>query len=84
MVFGDAISLLKVGGKVARPNWRKDEYVILVDDISVHTDANIGDLQNKTCQTDDCLCLKTADNIFRLGWSPSQSDLLAEDWGIVE
>ena len=84
MFFGEAVQSLKNGKKVARKNWKDGEYVVLADDISFHTDANIGDLQGKKCMTDDCLCFKTSDNIFQLGWSPTQADMLSEDWEIVK
>jgi hypothetical protein len=31
----------------------------------------------------DCLCMKTAQNIFELGWRPTSMDMLAKDWCVV-
>ena len=84
MFFGEAVQSLKNGKKVARKNWKDGEYVILADDISFHTDADIGDLQGKNCMTDDCCCLRTCDTIFPTGWPPTQTDMLSEDWEIVK
>ena len=32
----------------------------------------------------DCIGMKTANNLMQPGWSASQVDVLAEDWGIVK
>ncbi len=85
MDFGSAIRALKDGKKVARQGWNgKGMFIFLGDDVSLHTDANLKELQNKDMEMRDCVCMKTADNAFQPGWTASQADMLAEDWMIVE
>lgn len=84
--FSVALDYLKEGKKVARGGWNgKGMFLFLADDIEFSTAADLscvkeleGDL---TCQS---IVLKTADNKFVVGWLASQTDMLADDWNIVE
>lgn len=84
--FSAALDYLKDGKKVAREGWNgKGMFLFLADDIEFSTAADLscveeleGDL---TCQS---IVLKTADNKFVVGWLASQTDMLADDWNIVE
>lgn len=84
--FSVALDYLKEGKKVAREGWNgKGMFLFLADDIEFSTAADLscvkeleGDL---TCQS---IVLKTADNKFVVGWLASQTDMLADDWNIVE
>ena len=77
--FGDAIRVLKVGGRVARAGWNgKGMWLKLVptdlaDKISFEHEA-LGALP--------WIGMKTADEKF-VPWLASQTDILATDWGIV-
>lgn len=92
--FGDAIKYVKRGLKVARKGWNgKGMYVFLGFDYEFRTDANLTEFnpKNETECTDentvfayDCLVLRTADKMLQPGWLASQSDMLAEDWMLVE
>jgi len=76
LTFGDAIALLKQGYKVAREGWNgKGMHITLIP-------AGNAMFQNYDMQ--DCIGMKTADNKMQPGWLASQSDLLAEDWCVVE
>ena len=79
MNFGDALDILKMGGKVARKGWNgKGMYLRYVDP---YTD--------KTYKVTECepidgtllpyIAMKTADNGF-VPWLASQTDMLSEDW----
>ena len=78
MTFGLAIEALKKGKRVARAGWNgKGMWLALVQQS-----------QYSVAETDaDCLLpwigMKTADNKF-VPWLASQTDVLAEDWQIVE
>lgn len=78
MDFGMAVAALKKGKRVARAGWNgKGMWLALVQQS-----------QYSVAETDaDCLLpwigMKTADNKF-VPWLASQTDVLAEDWQIVE
>ena len=79
--FGDAVAALKEGLRVAREGWNgKGMWLTLVGE--GHYDVGIN-------TAGDCALLlpwigmKTADNKF-VPWLASQTDVLAEDWQIVE
>jgi hypothetical protein len=84
MDFGSAIRALKDGKKVARKNWNgKGQYVFLADSVGFHTFADLSDSKDVK-ETHDMLVIKTSNNVFQPGWLATQSDMLAEDWMIVE
>lgn len=86
MDFGNALVNLKAGHKVARKGWSgKDMFLCLTDNIDFDTNADLscvkdlsGDLVYQS------VVMKTVDNKFVVGWIPSQVDMLAEDWVVVE
>lgn len=88
MTFGLAIEALKQGHKVARSGWNgKGMWLVLVhpkDDLTEHRREYA--IFGMTSEVGPCLPwigMKTADNKF-VPWLASQTDILAEDWGIVE
>lgn len=85
--FSEALYALKDGGRVARQSWNgKGQYVFLADDIDFHTDADISEFYGSA----DGVCvlpmfvLRTAQGNLQPGWLATQSDMLAEDWYIVD
>jgi hypothetical protein len=89
LTFGLAIEALKLGKKVARAGWNgKGMWLRMV--LSIHDiprDGTTLSVYRLTCE-DDATALpwvgmKTADNKF-VPWLASQTDVLAEDWQIVE
>lgn len=81
MTFGEAIEALKNGKNVARKGWNgKGMFLFLACGI---------DLTNCICTKDmppcvDSICMKTAQNTIVVGWLASQTDMLSNDWEIVE
>ena len=79
--FGDALSALKEGERVARLGWNgKGMWLKYVD-------ADEYDVSDQTADHRDIgllpwIGMKTADNKF-VPWLASQTDILAEDWTIV-
>lgn len=78
MNFGDALEILKMGGRVARKGWNgKDMFLERVDPYD--------NKQFRLTETDPAgtflpwIGMKTADNGF-VPWLASQTDMLAEDW----
>lgn len=83
MNFGLAIEALKRGEKVARKGWNgKGMYLFLIsgDDL---TDA-LCEVEDGVPPCESSVCMKTAQNTFVIGWLASQTDMLAEDWLLVD
>lgn len=91
--FGHAIEALKQGKRVARQGWNgKGMWLAL----SVGTDAlpaeKFWNPHNKQFATENggtaevlsVITMKTADNKILMGWLASQTDMLAEDWTILD
>jgi hypothetical protein len=93
MTFGLAVEALKRGMRVARAGWNgANQWVCLgagrldlpaASFWNEHTRAHAE--QNGGCATvRPYLILKTAQDDILMGWAPSQSDVLAEDWMMVD
>lgn len=86
MSFGLAIEALKNGCKVAREGWNgKGMWLTVVR--GSNPEETIGDYQvNQVVWPGECLPwigMKTADDKF-VPWLASQTDILSDDWVIVE
>ena len=85
MNFGQAIEAAKKGKKIARLNWNgKGQYVFLAHDVEFHTNADLSAFADTDVEVHDLLVIKTSQDIFQPGWLATQSDILADDWYIVE
>lgn len=82
--FGEAISRMKRGQKVARKGWNgKDQYIELAKNISY---------QNRDGKVINCVHENIGNKAIafvgtsgvQMGWLASQADMLAEDWIIME
>lgn len=82
--FSEALELLKEGVRVARVGWNGKGMFLLYVTASVSTPE-----MERMCpdtgatELSAWIGMKTADNKF-VPWLASQTDLLAEDWLIVE
>lgn len=80
MNFGLAIEALKMGSKVARRGWNgKGMFLEIVREYTL-PESNIGHLRNGLLPW---IGMKTADDGF-VPWLASQTDMLCDDWCIVE
>ena len=92
MTFGMAIEALKRGKKVARRGWNgKGMYLWLLPAANVKAEwckeEHLKALAEQNGGEFECLAsirMKTADNKVLTGWLASQTDMLAEDWVVVE
>lgn len=86
MTFGLAIEAMKKGKKVARKGWNgKGMFLFLTTNIDFETNADLSSCEQLSGElTLPSIVMKTADNKFVVGWLASQTDMLAEDWCIVE
>ena len=87
MNFGKALEALKEGKKVTREGWNgKNQFLFLVkgETLEYRTDANLECLQGKEIYHPDVIAIKTTVGSIQVGWLASQTDMLSEDWVIVE
>ena len=85
MSFGLAIEAVKKGLRIARAGWNgKDMYVFLSDGVEFSTMADMSEFANEDVYVSDLLVLRTAQKTLQPGWLATQSDILADDWYIVE
>ena len=95
MNFGDAIAALKQGKKVSRMGWNgKGMYLFLIESYYCYdqeTVEKIGEcafwddeLKKDVVEILPSIAMRTADKKLLIGWLASQTDMLSEDWVIVE
>jgi hypothetical protein len=94
MTFGLAIEAMKKGFKVARRGWNgKGMWIALSQNPLNPLPADhfwCGHAQNFAFENGGSadvlptLIMKTADNRILMGWLASQTDMLAEDWMVIE
>jgi hypothetical protein len=89
MTFGLAIEAMKKGFKVGRAGWNgKGMFVYYVPAASYPAARNamqtmVGIFKNDMVPYRDYLAMKTVDNQV-VPWLASQTDMLANDWSIVQ
>ena len=89
--FGQAVEALKSGFMVAREGWNgKGMWLWLKNETMVKSEwcqdphlKWIADNNGGEIYAGGCICLKTAQNTIQSGWNPSQPDVLAVDWVLV-
>jgi hypothetical protein len=92
MTFGQAIEAMKRGKKVARAGWNgKGMYLWLLPAANVKAEwckeEHLKALAEQNGGEIECLGsirMKTADNKVLTGWLASQTDMLSDDWVIVD
>lgn len=93
MTFGDAILMLKDGKKVARAGWNgKGMWLALSRGNASLEAAKFWSEPNRRhaehmggfATVLPCITMKTAGGDILMGWLASQTDMLAEDWQVVE
>jgi len=83
--FGDALAVLKVGGKVARKGWNgKGMYIYYVPAASYKAcTENARNEFGDRVPYEPYLAIKNVKGTIST-WVPSINDCLAEDWEIIE
>lgn len=93
MTFGLAIEAMKQGRRVARAGWNgKGMWICLSPgrksfsavDFWAPANGQFALEQGGTAEVLPSITMKTADDKILMGWLASQTDMLAEDWVIVE
>lgn len=84
MTFGEALEQLKQGKKISREGWNgKNQYLGIANNISFF-DFN-GKVENANHETmgNKAIVFYGTSGI-QVGWLASQSDMLSEDWRVVD
>lgn len=96
MTFGLAIEALKKGHKVARKGWNGQGMWLYLSSGSKVFYTDLKEETKKGLRGNRCvdgngfatinshIDMSAADGSVVIGWSPSQTDILAEDWYIVD
>ena len=97
LTFGQAIEAMKAGKKVARSGWNgKGMWVVLMAGMTLPpystqgTERKVNDRtakwigENTPFESLPYIAMWTADQKWLPGWLASQTDMLSEDWMIVE
>lgn len=93
MNFSQALEELKKGKKVCRQGWNsKGVFLYLVEGTIIDFDklrGNCAKYVTKDSTQLDAACINShidmriANGSIVIGWVPSQTDLLAEDWEVI-
>lgn len=96
MDFGSALELLKEGSKLSREAWGDNEFIVLMPSLHLpayntqHTNRKVNDRTAKHIGEDTALdsqpyiAMFTHDKKWQPGWVATQSDILSDDWEVLE
>jgi hypothetical protein len=92
LTFGDAIAALKQGKRVTRSGWNnKGMYLWLLKECNVPLESikephlkQIAEEQQGVVHCLPSIRMRTATGDVLTGWLASQSDMMAEDWSVLE
>lgn len=93
MDFGQAIEALKGGKKVSRSGWNgkgmwlsysPGNDALPSDKFWSPHNKEYAEQNGGSAKVLPCITMKTATGEILMGWLASQTDMLAEDWGIVD
>ena len=90
MDFSKALKHLKNGKRVARKGWNgKNMFLFLAEPLAFSaskeaTKALGYNLKGNGADILPSMAMFTADKKISIGWLANQTDMLAEDWGIIE
>jgi hypothetical protein len=93
MDFSDALRQLKAGQRVARAGWNgKGMWICLGKGLDANPAQNFWNTHTREHAEQNggfakvlpYIIMKTADDAILMGWLASQSDVLADDWELVQ
>lgn len=85
MDFGSALAAVRSGLRAARAGWNGEGmYIFLAEVVEFNTEADLSEFAEQTVEVADLLVLRTARKTLQPGWLATQSDILAEDWYILD
>ena len=82
--FGEALEQLKKGKKISREGWNgKEQYLGLATNISfLNLNREVVNANHETMGNKAIVFYGTSG--IQVGWLASQSDLLSEDWRVID
>lgn len=95
MSFGEALEALKAGQRVGRSGWNGNGMwlslsggmvgrMVQADQFWSQANHDYAESQGGKAHVLPCITMKTATGEILMGWLASQTDMLADDWMIVE
>ena len=86
MNFGQAIEALKQGKRVQRQGWNgKGMFLYLIKSTELQNGLKYGYGEHEgEPHFLDTVCMRTAQNTLVAGWLASQTDILSEDWVVLD
>lgn len=97
MTFSDALEAAKRGSKIAREGWNgKNQWVVFSPTTEIEAsdlappplgrtmERVLPDLVPVSIEVGSFMSLWTAQGTLQIGWVPSQGDMSANDWILVE
>ena len=84
MNFGQAIEKLKEGKKLQRLGWNGQNMFIFLREGRQITNVDPNTPMGGDFESLPHLCMKTSDGKCNVGWLASQTDMLSNDWQIIE
>ena len=93
MDFGEAINALKSGKRVSRAGWNgrgmwlaysPGRKALAADRFWAGPNCEYAATNGGTADVLPCITMKTATGEILMGWLASQTDMLSDDWGVVE
>lgn len=93
MDYSEALLYMKDGHRVRRAGWNgKGMWICIGDGNDANPAANFWNKHTRAFAEQNggfarvlpYFIMKTADNAILMGWLASQTDMLAEDWELVE
>ena len=84
MNFGEALNAVKNGKKAKRSGWNgKDQFIELATNVSfVRPNGEVVNVNHKDMDNKAIAFHGTSG--IQLGWLASQSDMLSEDWEVID
>ncbi|ALA47926.1 DUF2829 domain-containing protein [Brevibacillus laterosporus] len=86
MNFGQALEVIKNGGKVAREGWNgKGMFIFLREGRTIQTTEGhmVEGTGKDFFESRAHICMRDAEGKCVVGWLASQTDILSEDWVVV-
>ena len=86
MDFSKALKHLKNGKRIARKGWNgKNMFLFLVEPLAFSASKEASNsLGNNGVALLPSIAMYTTNKKILVGWLASQTDMLAEDWGIIK
>lgn len=93
MTFSDALIALKSGKRVARTGWNgkglwiaysPGHKALPAERFWAGPNRDFAEASGGVADVDPYITMKTAQGTIQSGWLASQSDMLADDWAILE